>query len=808
MTFSYTEDDADLGGLISARMELDRIYTHLRGDTVEYNDIVTNTATSFTDLISANIQSVASENESAWQDALMACVCAHGVIDQWISDVRWYRERIEEIRSNFTTAVTGLDNMTEYQQKEVMYTSQATQAYSELEERADECSDMLADGPTPATLRKLNEAGHVGNVAFAITGDYEYWPYDQESGEELGEMIASGDFDGDYDALHAAMVALAARAADASQRGDELPEGELDFLEAVLAGTDDILLELPDGFRGEPSDQQKNEIAAFLGLSIVALSHESTGGGHDRLPDSVRNVAAGVQGGDGYFTGGPGRQNGGYDTWIEDAAGLMYLLDGATHPNGTPMELGSETSLKLTAAVSEVAGALPSEHNMYTTDITYTPDDEGNATMSSLLRAAAANEDANHALLTGSEEPNGRDAEEIFTDLYTFEWNDDGRAAAELTNWIADGENSHHPDEPDRSREALVGLMDIVTSESMQARLSSTGQEVEDSMTTIEKNGEEKTREFDWKDVSVGHLNPQLADGFADIFESHIDVFASLDGTESGERIEDFPNSYEDGSVSLSMDSREAFAELIAGSEEAAGRMFEFTVDYNEDSLAEYMSAFNGAPDMDAPAQAGNLWSIVDTAVTNEAETRVQNHNGQVDEENKREQFILGLVNSYNPHPQASSAVGFLGGELLKEEHLKLTDTDGDHDSLPRNTWVYERAQIHAIDGLASRGEGYEDLIDPRMTHNNDSVSLNREDWLEFSVEESAEREEEIGRSPSEDPLTDSWNNVRNREWPDDRPPEQRPDVSDTIDERGEAFDTPRTYVNEYVDEFTRYATN
>lgn len=34
MGFSYTEDDANLSGLISARMDLNRIYTKLRGDTV------------------------------------------------------------------------------------------------------------------------------------------------------------------------------------------------------------------------------------------------------------------------------------------------------------------------------------------------------------------------------------------------------------------------------------------------------------------------------------------------------------------------------------------------------------------------------------------------------------------------------------------------------------------------------------------------------------------------------------------------------------------------------------------------------
>src|SRR5699024_7453635 len=312
------------------------------------------------------------------------------------------------------------------------------------------------------------------------------------------------------------------------ESGKQLSDSELDFLESLLDGTDDILLELnDDGFRGEPGESQQQEIAAMLGMSIVALSHPGGGGGHDRLPESIRNLSEGVNGAQGYHTGGRGRSNRGYDTWLEDAEGLAFLLDGARHPNGSPMELGEETSLKLTSAVSEVAGAIPSEHNRNNLDITYRPDEQGNATMSKLLNFAAANEDANHTLLTEGAEPNGRHAEQILTDLYTFARRDRGRAEAGSTDWIAEGENSADPSEPDRSREALVGLMDVMTSESMQEKLARTGQEVEDTMEVFDAEGESRTEDFEWKDVSIGHLNPEIASGFADVFDTHIDAFAS-----------------------------------------------------------------------------------------------------------------------------------------------------------------------------------------------------------------------------------------------------------------------------------------
>src|SRR5699024_8631606 len=161
-------------------------------------------------------------------------------------------------------------------------------------------------------------------------GDYEYYPYDGESGEELAEQIRTGSFDGNYEELHEAALALAERSATSAESGKQLSDSELDFLESLLDGTDDILLDLnDDGFRGEPGESQQQEIAAMLGMSIVALSHPGGGGGHDRLPESIRNLSEGVNGAQGYHTGGRGRSNRGYDTWLEDAEGLAFLLDGA-----------------------------------------------------------------------------------------------------------------------------------------------------------------------------------------------------------------------------------------------------------------------------------------------------------------------------------------------------------------------------------------------------------------------------------------------------------------------------------------------
>ncbi|QVJ01711.1 hypothetical protein KGD82_01020 [Nocardiopsis eucommiae] len=209
MSFHYTEDDADLSGLISAKLDLDRIFTKLRGDTVQYNDIVDTTATEFSDLVSDSIRTVATENQDSWQSAMMACICAHGVIDQWISDIRWYRDRIDEIQADFSSSVTEVDDFTEYSAIESSHISQAQNAYEQLEIKSDSCSDMLAAGPTPETVRQLIEAGHLGMAPFAVTGDYVYYPYDESSAEDLAERIRTGDFGGNYDDLHEAAAPAA-----------------------------------------------------------------------------------------------------------------------------------------------------------------------------------------------------------------------------------------------------------------------------------------------------------------------------------------------------------------------------------------------------------------------------------------------------------------------------------------------------------------------------------------------------------------------------------------------------------------------
>ena len=760
MGFSYTEDDANLSGLISARMDLNRIYTKLRGDTVQYNDIVDTTATEFTDLISDSIRTVATENQEAWQSAMMACICAHGVIDQWISDVQWYRDRIDEIETEFNTAVTGIDDFTAYSAIEASHNSQARTAYEQFEQRADACSDMLADGPTPETVRKLTEAGHLGMAPFAVTGDHEYYPYDESAGEDLAERIRSGDYGGNYDELHNAALALSERAANAAQNGEELSESELDFLEAVLNGTDDVMLDLhDDGFRGDPSASQQQEIAAMLGMSIVALSHPSTGGGHDRLPESVRNLSEGVSsGGSGYFIGGPGRSSTGYERWLEDAAGLTYLLDEARHPNGTPMELGEETSLKFTAAVSEVAGALPSEHNRNDLTITYSPDEQEQATMSRLLDFSTANEDANHTLLTDGSEPNGRDSEQILTDLYTFDWNDDGRAVAGLTDWIEDFQNSDDPDKVDQGSEAFLALVETITTPEMQERLSETGHSLED-----EEN------DVTWENVSFTHLNPEVAGSFANLFLNNIESMESVAGFNFNDDGEQDPEIYAvdneylgDGVLQLDPMTRLAFAEYIVGSEDAATRLETASFFRTEEAASTYFAEY--PPDVSEPRAAGIFDALIDEAIENEHQNRLDATNDAIDYKNQVANNSVDLTAAiFNeiPAPGVSTVSevmkqGFK--EVLATEHIDIArDTSSGFSSVALDN----RATIHAAIAVENSGEHtFGEEVDYLRDPGTGEISLDPHLWMEGDGESS------FDATAYQEAIDSIYGDLRDEKWP------------------------------------------
>src|SRR5699024_12270511 len=65
------------------------------------------------------------------------------------------------------------------------HTEEATEAWGALEDKIGEVDDELSEGPTPSGIRELVADGYLGsNIAFAATGDTDYFHFDANSGEE------------------------------------------------------------------------------------------------------------------------------------------------------------------------------------------------------------------------------------------------------------------------------------------------------------------------------------------------------------------------------------------------------------------------------------------------------------------------------------------------------------------------------------------------------------------------------------------------------------------------------------------------
>src|SRR5690606_41713509 len=105
--------------------------------------------------------------------------------------------------------------------------------------------------------------------------------------------------------------------------------------------------------------------------------------------------------------------------------------------------------------------------------------------------------------------------------------------------------------------------------------------EDEECRNAVCSSGHEGTADDDvtWRDVAAGHLNPELADSWPDIFISYMDVFAStegLDAVNEEQRKEKYDTRWDDeqNRVYLSPDGRRYFTERIMGDPDAAQKAY------------------------------------------------------------------------------------------------------------------------------------------------------------------------------------------------------------------------------------------
>ncbi|WP_431872918.1 hypothetical protein [Nocardiopsis eucommiae] len=752
MYFSPKPCDVDTGKLDQAADDALNIVGRITGKSGDLKALFDDGAKEFSDLVASDIHATANENFGAWTSALATCWHVWGVLTKWSGDVERYKEKISGLQEEWDAAVASnfgfdLDDGGVVEARKALagaLNDRAEGFWSTLEEEADENSSNLQGGPTVANLRELIDAGVLGFAAYNATRQILYYPSTFDTGERDGETLlpylnGEKEPDEEYYRLIEQLAAINALAADAKRNGDPLRDFQVEYLEEFYAaldeGSENGVPGIPGQLSGETlSVHERDKALSALGDGLLVLSDEKVGGGYGVLPESVRAVAEGAD-----FSGdrsGRGAVNI-FNSWMDQAEGLNELLSHSREE----LEGGAQFSTTVAVAVGEGIERL---------ELLGRTDD---SVMSGLLTTATRNEDANFALLTGSY-PDGVDADlpwpgegehaeqnriNTLKSLFTHDWGDEGEAARGVTDWISDGPADGEGDSGGRLREdALMGLMELMDHEGFKDSMFNTGSHVTDDYGDT------------WHDVSAGQLNPEIADGFAEIFIAFQEEFSNTDG---------LPNNQALGlgeGLEFTPESRVSFVQLAVGDSDAASKVYTESLLNTARAMEEYANN-TGMRTQAGSVEAGSLQGLVEVALMNESITRGENDKEFVEYRNKINTSVINILGGSAGDGGAPGLVVELG-KIVAQEALEVSETAAEPHVPLNGDWVQpERLMGYAV-GVAAKNDAelMEELSAEGVAKKDDSGSL-------YVSPDHAEWD----KSGSDVDLLDFYGRIEDDEWPD-----------------------------------------
>ncbi|NNH73823.1 hypothetical protein HLB23_28890 [Nocardia uniformis] len=304
----------------------------------------------------------------------------------------------------------------------------------------------------------------------------------------------------------------------ALERGEtvNLPPGELAYLQAFYgyAGKDGLL-----GLSEQLSSDNSVEGRALqtrLANGLMTLSDENVvasdgagnvlmSGGWNALPADVRDLVSNRR--------EPGeRYPEGYQRDVEQFAALVSAGD-AQHQPGDRFAV-------------EMIGLASNEATISHNTVTLWADSAASDTaMQNLMRAGSRNEDAMHALLTGTGEGllgSDYNRNEVMAPLITHDWDDGGVALGNMFSWIGedakvepgpDGSPGEPTDANKRAGQAAFGLSEILTSTE-----SVNGKPLFETWLDMPLNGDLSAE----RDQSLGQVNPQAVQAMASALSPYV----------------------------------------------------------------------------------------------------------------------------------------------------------------------------------------------------------------------------------------------------------------------------------------------
>ncbi|WDZ88840.1 hypothetical protein [Nocardiopsis sp. HUAS JQ3] len=778
LNFNPESTDAISGLIKEDAREFERLRMRILGQSEELDTSFNSGAAAFSDGIGWDISRASAEEIKQWQDAGAAVEFCAGVTQRWGDYVQEFNLERNNLIGEWKEAKAAQEALIpeEYAGETITYTypeagflgigdgARARELFSELSDKleslrerakknyddlldnGDECGDMLREGPTPENVRLLMEGGYTDWFFYNIDPQTYAPPIElspdqaDEWAEDLEEYWSGErEMDERYESLMLIMGMLASRARMAQEGVGEMTDDEMQILENFYAtleesragqgGVVEMAAYLPlEGMDPEESDR----ILSIIGDGIVALSNEDFGGGYDRLPESVRHTA------EGYFL----HEDYPSASWVRDMKNLAEIFE-HVDPSLAPGEA--------------LGGALHTSIGVYFADggpVNFDYD----GFFGQVLDVAYRNEDLNFSLMKGEFEHPAVDdptrievggepiesmedlADQATIGLFTHDWDDGGEAMRGFSDWIVEYQDSSDPDQREMGNEALAVFLDMVTKGDFSESLNNTGEDV------VETNdaGEEVT----WRDVSVGHLNPAIAEGFSDIFLANMEYFANGEGlgesaspwgSESGEdRLpsvwidedsELWKGDHDNPRVWLNPETRLAFVQYIMGDEETAANTYAEVFEHELKSLEEF--AF-GNQEWSIPRDAGTLRGLVDLALENEARARVDSSEEEAEYDNKVRGIAVDVVGGIAGDLKIPGVIVEALKATAKEE-LEIPAQFEQQENAGSNEGAWELSHHSKIFALAALAESNEEFMNTLKTDHEGVLSEEGEFIMDFN---------------------------------------------------------------------------
>lgn len=739
--------------------EVELFERRILGRAEGLDDNFDSASTEFTDVIKWNVDTESDIQFEIWMNVCKSLRFCAAITEEWADSLSEYKQERRRIINRWNTEASALEEDLNHtplidlvafdsksdkaatalnRLKDDLETDES-RAYSNLDTKATDARSDLAYGATPDAVQRLIDGGYFNWAYFNLGGDIESIPIDIEGDQAAEDLVDFAEdpenYGGDISEITAILNNIGLVAAGRQDNDQTLDSDSLEFLREFYdsleesgneyEGTQGVLRVAGEIVRNQDiNSEDRNHILGGLGGGILALSDEDLMGGYEALPPSVKEAVEGPE----------SNEPPAFD-WQMKANFLSQMME---HTN-SEIKGGEQFSVNLTQSIAYALGGEGSENL-------------GSSKFEHLIDVSTRNEDANYAILTGSGEyehpTHGLDPEMTLKNVYTFDWEDDGAAASGITDWIweqSTGDNSA------RAGEAMESFMQLFEDPEFVNAISGTGHDVRGEVTDDDGNTVETT----WRDASAGHLNPDIAWGWSELFSAYKEEFASEYGTPignhdtSGETIFDA----EDG-LKINPDQRANFVQQIMGDGNAGARVYAETIEYNIQKLEEFVGGRDSI-DTSGAARAGILRGIVDSALSGEAELRQSNNETGAEHEQKIKDYgvdMLGAALSEIPAP----------GSSLASEAIKI----GGKESFDIETFDAEQMnennigdwEIHEMFELAAARALVAD--DPDISGVPESVKDDSSEETRVHPDPNSWNSEDIYEDRRE-----LWRAVRNEDW-------------------------------------------